>query len=108
MRPLIKFTCPHCKQRMWTEAHTSGTALDCPTCGKSLTVPRTKTRLWLEIVGGIMLFLFGLAAGTAPSAKQQSREYSSMPTFKGDKTGQPTQEDYEKAAKWLLDRDKEP
>jgi hypothetical protein len=56
----------------------------------------------------MMLFLFGLAAGNVPSDKQQPSGYSSMPTFKGDKTGQPTQEDYEKAAKWLLDRDKEP
>jgi hypothetical protein len=41
------------------------------------------------------------------SAVSNAKAARPMPVFKGDRSGQPTQEDYEKAAQWLLDRDKE-
>ncbi|MDQ6765406.1 MAG: hypothetical protein M3Z22_04815 [Verrucomicrobiota bacterium] len=57
----------------------------------------------------LLLLVIGLLAPdqSSFSQKQDSNGYSSTPTFKGDRNGNLTQEDYEKAAKWLLDRDKE-
>jgi hypothetical protein len=44
------------------------------------------------------------ASNNTPALKEDHR---GMPVFKGDRSGQPTQEDFENAAQWLLDRDKE-
>jgi predicted amidophosphoribosyltransferase len=110
MQTLIKFACSGCGQKLLVDEPLSRSGVTCPNCAKALSVPHTHARLLAEILAGFVIFFFGIFIGIGSNSVQNSsyRERSAMPTFKGDKTGQPTQEDYDKAAQWLLDRDKEP
>src|SRR5688572_24218522 len=35
----LTFNCPECKQELAVEADAAGAQIDCPTCGKTITVP---------------------------------------------------------------------
>jgi DNA-directed RNA polymerase subunit RPC12/RpoP len=110
MRTFVKFMCFECGQKILVEKTISRTGVTCPSCQKQLSVHPNYARTLLEIVGAVVVLFVGVSLGiglTAPN-RNEVGVHSQMPEFKGDKTGQPTREDYERAAQWLLDRDKEP
>jgi hypothetical protein len=110
MRTFVKFICFACGQKILVEKALAKAGVVCPSCEKPLSVHPNYARALLEIAGAALILIIGVGLGiglTAPN-HNEVQVRSPMPEFKGDKTGQPTREDYEKAAQWLLDRDKEP
>ena len=75
-RKVIRFKCRNCGQKVLVDAALRREAIACPTCQNTVVAPRPG-RLWLEMVGAVLIFLIGLALGRAsdrpvplPSASQ--------------------------------------
>lgn len=57
-----KFRCRNCGQKVCADASLSRISITCPRCKEQVRAPQL-LRYWLEICGGIVLFLSGLAIG---------------------------------------------
>ncbi len=64
-RKATKFRCRNCGQKTWVDAALAREAITCPTCRQQVRAPQPG-RLWLEVCGGVILFLSGFAIGHAP------------------------------------------
>jgi DNA-directed RNA polymerase subunit RPC12/RpoP len=69
VRKATKFRCHNCGQKIWVDAALQRSVITCPTCKQPVPKPRPG-RLWLEVCGGIILFLSGFAIGHAPLEKR--------------------------------------
>jgi DNA-directed RNA polymerase subunit RPC12/RpoP len=67
-RRATKFKCRNCGQKVWVDAALARTAITCPSCEHQVPAPQPR-RILLEICGGIILFLSGVALGHAPFAR---------------------------------------
>lgn len=61
-RRAIRFKCRHCGQKVLVAAKLARTAITCPTCEQLVPAPQPG-RFWLEICGGVFIFLIGVAVG---------------------------------------------
>jgi ribosomal protein S27E len=61
-RKTVKFKCRHCGQKVLVDAALSRKAITCPTCRQIVPAPQPG-RLWIELCGAVIVFLFGLAIG---------------------------------------------
>lgn len=64
-RKATKFRCRNCGQKTWVDGSLAREVITCPTCGRRVRAPQPG-RLWLEVCGGVILFLAGFAIGHAP------------------------------------------
>jgi ribosomal protein S27E len=64
-RRATKFKCRNCGQKVWVDAALARTAITCPSCEQQMRAPQPG-RVWLEICGGIILFLCGVAVSHTP------------------------------------------
>ncbi|MDQ3199711.1 MAG: hypothetical protein M3Q46_11115 [Verrucomicrobiota bacterium] len=82
-RKATKFKCRNCGQKVLVEAALWRPAITCPTCREIVLAPR-RGRLWLELVGGTLLFLGGLALGSQPYRQAVSTAAAPATIFKGN------------------------
>lgn len=66
-RKATKFRCRNCGQKVWVEAALAREVINCPTCKNPIHASHAG-RLWLEVCGGVILFLAGFAIGHGPPA----------------------------------------
>ncbi|MEO5718365.1 MAG: hypothetical protein ABIR29_07315 [Chthoniobacterales bacterium] len=64
-RKANKFRRRNCGQKVWVDAALARTVITCPTCRQPVPAPQ-KGRLWLEVCGGVILFLAGFSIGHGP------------------------------------------
>ncbi|MGH8094444.1 MAG: hypothetical protein ACREIF_13410 [Chthoniobacterales bacterium] len=58
----MKYRCNNCGHKVLVDATRASLPVTCPTCEQVITPPR-RGRLWLEIAGGPLIFLLGIAIG---------------------------------------------
>jgi len=95
-RRATKFKCRNCGQKVWVDAALARTAIACPSCEQQMRAPQPG-RLWLEICGGIILFLSGVAIGHAPFGRTYLPVRAPASVVQDDgKKGQATKQDTRK------------
>jgi len=67
-RRTTKFKCRNCGQRVRVDSALQRRTITCPTCSESIPAPQPG-RLWLEICGGILIFMVGVGFGHGPFAR---------------------------------------
>jgi DNA-directed RNA polymerase subunit RPC12/RpoP len=84
----VRFRCTNCGQKVLVDRSLRRAAITCPTCQELIPAPR-HGRIWLEICGGAILFVAGLAIGYAPFSKPPLSASTAATVLPNGKSHQP-------------------
>ena len=95
-----KFRCRNCGQKVWVDAALAREVITCPTCKNQIRASHPG-RFWLEMCGGVILFLSGFAIAHVPWANLRTAPPAPAAVLQDDGTKAPVKAESVPKPRWF-------